>query len=83
MLLNADSPKGTELEDTNWFPEREDGTGITQEEAEAIARRAAWHVEQKLYNEVGRLAVRLALYTLGLGVLAVLAWLGLHKEIKP
>lgn len=70
------------LEDKNWFPEREDGQGITEAQAEALARRAAWHVEQKLYNEVGRLTVRSALWIIGLGLLALLAWLGIHKEIK-
>ena len=55
---------------------------LTDEQLEAIAERAAEKALAKVYEEVGRSTVRLALWILGAGVLAALAWLGATGKLK-
>ena len=49
---------------------------ISEGEMEAIAERAADRALAKVYESIGRSIVKKALWIIGAGVLALLAWLG-------
>ena len=55
---------------------------LTDEQVEAIAKRAAEKALEKVYEEVGRSAVRFALWVIGAGVAALVAWLGATGKLK-
>lgn len=55
---------------------------LTDEQIEAIAKRAADKTLDKIYEEVGRSTIRLGLWVLGLGCLTLLAWLGVTGKLK-
>ena len=54
---------------------------LTDEEIEAIARRAAEIVEANFTIQVGKVTIRGFLYLVGLGGTALLAWLGLSGKL--
>lgn len=55
---------------------------LTDEQLEALAERAAEKALKKVYEEVGRSTVRLALWIVGAGVVALLTWLGATGKLK-
>lgn len=55
---------------------------LTDEQLEALAERAAEKALAKVYEEVGRSTVRLGLWILGAGVVALLTWLGATGKLK-
>lgn len=55
--------------------------GMSDEEKREIAALAANMVIERLLLEYGKASWRLTLIVIGFGVLALLAWLGLHKAI--
>lgn len=54
---------------------------LSDEQLEAIANRSAEIVWENFQKEVGKGTIRLVIYTLGLAVVAVLAWLGVTGKI--
>ena len=54
---------------------------LSEEQLEAIAQRAAERAINKVYTEVGKSTVRAALWVIGAGCAAILAWLGLSGKI--
>jgi len=61
--------------------ERRLSARLTDEEIEAIARRAAEIVESNFTLQVGKVTIRGFLYLVGVGGAALLAWLGLSGKI--
>lgn len=55
---------------------------LTDEQLEAIAKRAAEKTLDKVYEEVGRSTVRLVFWILGAAVVALLAYLGATGKLK-
>ena len=55
---------------------------LTEEQIQAIATEAAKRALELVYTEVGRNVVKAALWIIGAGVLALLAWLGLNGNLK-
>jgi hypothetical protein len=49
---------------------------LTEEQIEAISERAADKALAKVYENIGRSIVNKAMWIVGAGVLALLAWLG-------
>lgn len=62
--------------------ERRANGGITDEQIDLIAEKAAERALEKVYTEVGKSAVRLLLWVAGAAVLAALAWLGTSGRLK-
>lgn len=56
--------------------------GISDEQIDAIAERAAEHALRKVYEEVGRSTVKFILWVAGAAVLALLAYLGATGKLK-
>lgn len=56
-------------------PERRSAP-ISDEQMDAIAERAADRALAKVYEQIGRSVVKKALWVIGAGTLALLAWLG-------
>jgi hypothetical protein len=54
---------------------------LDDEQLERIAQRAAQIVKDEFTLEVGKIALRLALYVCGTGVIALLVWLTVHQKI--
>ena len=61
--------------------ERRKNVRLTDEEIEAVARRAAEIVEANFTLQVGKVTIRGFLYLVGVGGAAILAWLGLSGKI--
>ena len=59
-------------------PERRKPTRLSNEEIDRIAER----VRTSFYTEVGKVAVRSALYVIGAAVVALFAWLGISGQMK-
>lgn len=55
---------------------------LSDEQLESLAERAAEKALAKVYEEVGRSTVRLALWILGAAVVALLTWLGATGKLK-
>lgn len=55
---------------------------LTEEQIEAIAEKAAEKALKKVYEEVGRSTVRFAIWIVGAGLAAVLAWLAATGRLK-
>ena len=51
-------------------------TRLSDEEFEKIATRAADIAQERFYAEIGKSVVKKALYVIGAGVVALVAWLG-------
>ena len=66
---------------SNWDGE-ERRAGLTEEQIEIIAERAAEHALKKVYEEVGRSTVKFILWVVGAAVLAALAYLGASGKLK-
>ncbi len=66
-------------------PERRRATWLSKDQIDDIAQRAAAHALRLVYEEVGRNVVRAALWIIGAGCLALLAYLGLSGKVplKP
>lgn len=62
-------------------PERR--AGISEEQLEAIAERAAERALAKVYESIGRSVVKKMLWVLGAACLAILAWLGGSGKLLP
>lgn len=62
--------------------ERRANAGLTEDEIDAIAERAAERALEKVYTEVGRSAVKFVLWVVGASVLALLAYLGASGRLK-
>lgn len=61
--------------------ERRTGGRLSDEELEAIARRAAEIVQDNFTLQVGKIAIRVVIYLGGLFGLAVIAWLGVQEHL--
>lgn len=55
---------------------------LSEEQIEKIAVRSAEIVWTNFQREVGKGTIRLVIYTLGLAVTAVFAWLSLSGKVK-
>lgn len=62
--------------------ERRANAGLTEDEINAIAERAAERALEKVYSDVGKSAVKFVLWVVGAGVLALLAYLGATGKLK-
>lgn len=62
-------------------PERRRSTWLSKDQIDEIAQRAAAHALRLVYEEVGRNVVRAALWIIGAGCLALLAYLGLSGKV--
>ena len=62
--------------------ERRSELKLSAEQIDLIAEAAAQRALEKVYQEVGKSAVRLILWVIGSGVLALLAYLGAHEGLK-
>lgn len=62
--------------------ERRSIPGLTSEQIDLIAERAADKALEKVYTEIGRNVVRKALWIIGAGVVALLVWLAGSGNIK-
>ena len=56
--------------------------GLSEEQIDAIAERAAAHALRKVYEEVGRSTVKFILWVVGAGVLAAFAYLTATGKLK-
>lgn len=68
-----------------WGSNDEDRRGIgrlSEEELEAIARRASELVWESFERQVGKTAIRLFLWVCGAAGVIVLSWLGLEGKVK-
>jgi len=54
---------------------------LSEEQVNDIAEKAAKRALELVYAEVGRSTVKAALWIIGAGVLALLAWLGARGKI--
>ena len=54
---------------------RHNGVQLSEAQIDAIADRAADRALEKVYTTIGRSVVRKALWVIGAGVIALLAWL--------
>jgi len=61
--------------------ERRRSTWLSKDQINEIAQRAAAHALRLVYEEVGRNVVRAALWIIGAGCLALLAYLGLSGKV--
>jgi hypothetical protein len=55
--------------------------GLSDQEIEEIAERAAEKAVQKFYLEVGKATVKKSLMIIGAAVVFLLIWLGSHGQI--
>ena len=55
---------------------------LSEDHVNDIAEKAAKRALELVYAEVGRGTVKAALYIIGAGVLAVLAWLGATGKVR-
>jgi len=62
--------------------ERRSEIKLSAEQIDLIAEAAAQRALEKVYQEVGKSAVRLILWVIGSGVLALLTYLGAHEGLK-
>lgn len=62
--------------------ERRANAGLTEDEINLIAERAAERALEKVYTEVGKSAVKFVLWVAGASVLALLAYLGASGKLK-
>lgn len=62
--------------------DRRSGGGLSEDELEKIAQRAADLVWENFTLQVGKSVIKLALYVCGAAVVALLGWLGIHSQIK-
>ena len=56
--------------------------GLTEEQIDVIAERAADRALEKVYTEVGKSAVKFILWMAGTAVLTLLAYLGASGKLK-
>lgn len=62
--------------------ERRTNAGLTEDQINNIADRAAERALEKVYSEVGKSAVKFVLWVVGAAVLAALAYLGASGKLK-
>ena len=62
--------------------ERRVNSGLSEEQINAIAERAAERALEKVYTEVGKSTVKFVLWVAGAAVLALLAYLGATGKLK-
>ena len=62
--------------------ERRSEIKLSAEQIDLIAEAAAQRALEKVYQEVGKSAVRLILWVIGSSILALLAYLGAHEGLK-
>jgi len=55
--------------------------GLTEEEIEAIAEKAAEKAVERFYLEIGKQTVKKALMVIGAGVIFLLIWLGSNGHL--
>lgn len=55
---------------------------LSEDDLERIARRSSELVWEHFTLEVGKVTIKSALYVFGAAILALIAWLGIAKEIK-
>ena len=66
----------------NAVTERRSEIKLSAEQIDLIAEAAAQRALEKVYQEVGKSAVRLILWVIGSSILALLAYLGAHEGLK-
>jgi len=57
--------------------------GLTEDEIEVIAEKAAEKAVEKFYLEVGKHTVKKALMVLGAGVIFLLVWFSSNGQLPP
>jgi len=71
-----------EVSDNPLAAERRSEIKLSAEQIDLIAEAAAQRALEKVYQEVGKSAVRLILWVIGSSILALLAYLGAHEGLK-
>ena len=63
--------------------ERQPFGGLTSDEIEQIAEKAAERALEKVYVQVGKGVLRKAAWLLGVALIGLLMWLGSQGHLKP
>ena len=71
-----------EVSDNRGTPERRAEIQLSAEQIDAIAEAAAQRALEKVYQEVGKSAVKLVLWVIGSSILALLAYLGAKEGLR-